>query len=537
MAHRLFPAAVALWCAALAGMGCLAASADALAGLVGHLHLATVLPAAAPPLGLTARLMLAIVLAAAGGMAGLAIGLTLHRRAGGTARAWPVRNAANDADEVAPARYATAREPADSVTSATAPRVRNRDAHPDAPPRRPLVVTTDVLPFAATSAFVTPDPQPAGDDMSPADRLLRDDFDALDAHDPAASLPPFLAAAFAAVNTPLPPVVAPVPSDPVPSDPVPSDPALSDKAPAVLVAEPVAVVPDAPAAADSAAVTPAVTPAPATITDSPAAVADIAAPARPGPAIHRVPLASLAATAPQAPIAQAPLASLGLVQLIERLALAIAERQARQAAASAADTSAASRPIDPRMPLHRFDPLTMDPPGPLLRAKPARPAGTGDAAAADHATRFAASALTSGPVSDPGDGAELSDPYDDADIEQRYSSLTGMTLQRPELVPTDLVPSFVSTPVSAAPASTASVHDQAEPWRRAPDAAVDVDGDTDAVAIATPVVPFRLSAARAHASVLAGEPAPRATVDADTADADRALRDALATLRKMSGQR
>lgn len=68
--HPLFPAIVALWFAALLGMGSFALSASLLEKLVIAGHVDSLIPAAAPPLGASARLMLALVLGLAAGLVG-----------------------------------------------------------------------------------------------------------------------------------------------------------------------------------------------------------------------------------------------------------------------------------------------------------------------------------------------------------------------------------------------------------------------------------------------------------------------------------
>ena len=454
LTHRLFPGLCALWFAALFGLGCLVAGNAALGGLVVALHLPAVLPAAAPPLGLTARLVLALALAGIGGALGLGAGLVLFARAGGQL---PVRTA------VQPAAAA-------SVQSAPEPamRVRSRDAHPDAPPRRPLVVTEDVLPYP-TAMVETP---PPGEDRDHAD---------LDPKVDHGDLPPFLAAAYASMNplaqtAPAGPAVhesvavAPLATKPEPAKPEPAkpEPAVSETSAPVAVA-PLATKPE-PAAA----------------------MAPIEPAAAPEPVVSAPPLASLAAAAPKVPLTQLPLGGLGLVQLIERLAQAIAVRQQHRAAAL--EAAVASDLYDMRTPLHRFDPLTMDPSGPLLRAKKGRAAGH------DALPDPLAAAVDLGEEAGHGDDAHEPAPehertHDDGalepTVEHRYSSLTDMALPRPELVSFD------------APAD---------------------DSQAEAVVTHDPVVPF-------PSRLPGGETAQPA------ASADRALRDALATLRQMTAHR
>lgn len=430
LAHRLFPGLCALWFAALFGLGCLVAGNGALGALVVALDLPAVLPAAAPPLGMTARLVLALAFAGFGGALGLAAGLVLFARAGGKL---PVRNTVQPA-------------PAAPLQSSPEPaiRVRNRDAHPDAPPRRPLVVTEDVLPYP-TAMVEAP---PPGED--------RDDA-GLDPAVDHADLPPFLAAAYATMSPPT-------------------------QAPAMPEAdEPVAVAPLA------SKPQPATAPAP-----TPVEPAEPVAAAAPAPVVSAPPLASLAAAAPKVPLDQMSLSGLGLVQLIERLAQAIAVRQQHRAAAL--EAAVASDLYDMRTPLHRFDPLTMDPTGPLLRAKKGRTAGHDGSPdplaaaadwddAADHGEQM--------PELAPEHERTFDDGALEPTVEHRYSSLTDMALPRPELV------SF-------------------EP-------SVD-DSAAEAVAAHDPVVPF-------PSRLPGGESAQPA------ASADRALRDALATLRQMTAHR
>ena len=566
VAHRLFPGLAALWFAALFGLGTLAASADALASLVLHLHLPAILPAAAPPLGLTARLLVALGLAGLGGAFGLMLGLSLYVRAGGaplfTARAKPTK--------------AVPEPRAAAEGSSQAPRVRSRDAHPDAPTRRPLVVTEDVLPYHTPAADAVAEGAPAliegaliESDAPQASRptvvppawiaaeLSHDEpedagdalgYDAVDA--PFGSfagsasaaqtdhLPPFLAAALAATHASAEPFAF-----------TPADPIIIPAEPEILPAETLVTEPEGEA------------------------VPHAEAPAIPAP------LASQAAAAPHVPIAEAPVASLGLVQLIERLALAIAARQARHAALAAHvgpdsdDTHGdLAMPIadvvDPRMPLHRFDPLTMDPTGPLLRAKPARLGRIGnsfgeagsDHAVEDHAVEDGYPVKGGAPCAEVGPGAQLHDPLaqvghaahdwvdaidhdlpprflggladsshadtgplhathdegmegDEAEaddsaevggegdvVESRYSSLVNMAIPRPELVP------------SVAPVRHADERDVT---------------DESGPVVHFPFAPTRLPV---------GDAAPEAAGD-ETVHADRALRDALATLRRMTAQR
>ena len=77
--HPAFPVTVALWFAALFGMGSLLLHPALLESLVLAIRLDRLIPAAAPPLGFTARTLVACLLATAGGLAGLALGRALGR--------------------------------------------------------------------------------------------------------------------------------------------------------------------------------------------------------------------------------------------------------------------------------------------------------------------------------------------------------------------------------------------------------------------------------------------------------------------------
>jgi hypothetical protein len=78
--HPAFPAIVALWFAALLGIGSLMLPAVLLDRVVSATGLASLLPAAAPPLGTTARAIVAIL----GALAGAALGVAVAWRVAGT---------------------------------------------------------------------------------------------------------------------------------------------------------------------------------------------------------------------------------------------------------------------------------------------------------------------------------------------------------------------------------------------------------------------------------------------------------------------
>lgn len=78
-AHPAFPAIVALWFAALFGLGSLILPGVLLERMVAATGLPAILPAAAPPLGFTARALLAL----GGALAGAAMGVMLARMVAG----------------------------------------------------------------------------------------------------------------------------------------------------------------------------------------------------------------------------------------------------------------------------------------------------------------------------------------------------------------------------------------------------------------------------------------------------------------------
>ena len=286
-AHRLFPVVMMVWFAALLGLTSFVVPPRMLASLVVASGLPKVLPAAAPPLGFTARVLVAFALAVLGGLIGLVIAARLRRD-----------KAAKLAMPAVPDRDEAMESEAPAVAvSQRAVKIRARDAHPDAPPRRPLVLSEEL---AAVPALE--DPEPDGEaDFSPT---------ALEAADEAAG---------------------------------------QDEVVAQEVADPARfaapLIDDGPFAPPPLAL-------PAALADEPSADAslDLAGlEASPGEDDARVPLAAegsppLAQPYPTLPapgifndaaearavtpaMDAAPLESLGLVQLIERLAMAIAVRR------------------------------------------------------------------------------------------------------------------------------------------------------------------------------------------------------------------
>ncbi|EGD57676.1 hypothetical protein Y88_3002 [Novosphingobium nitrogenifigens DSM 19370] len=575
--HRLFPGLAALWFAALFGLGILVTGGDVLASLVIRLHLPAILPAAALPLGLTARLLLALGFAGLGGVFGLALGLAIKRRV--TAGQPAVSRVRKEARGEAVA--------ADDEVAPVAQRVRNRDAHPDAPPRRPLVVTEDVAPFEperTVSEAVAPEAaipevpvavDPTAEPSEPVVAVPADDvhedavaeestpvpfaaFPSSEAHVDPNALPPFIAAALAsqrmaegsaqgdveaaswgAADHPVTDFILDTEESQVlePVEPAAGIAAHEEPLVAEVVSSEIVVGPE-----DHAPVAP----------EQVAAVE-----AEPALAAPCAPLASQASAVRHKPLTDAELESLGLVQLIERLALAIAERQELRGQGVDGENgheAFEAAPFDGMVegmagemshptpdlitplitPLHRFDPLTMDPPGPLLKTKPVRANRPQAVVSGDDTDDFHAAPAPSmggGMLIDPvaaddwdddidGDPvvprflgmtpAVAGEAFDDhageedhnegeghgdcghelagEDPEDRYSSLIDMAMPRPELV-------SVPTPMS------------------------------------DPVVPFPTPSMRLAATAEGGE-----DISDKGEDADRALREALATLRRMTAK-
>ena len=114
--NPLFPAVVALWFGALFGLGSLAVRPSLLENLVLGSHIDLIVPAAAPPLGITARILLALAMAALGAVLGIVLARRLAR----------------------PKVEHHERKRGAKDLATQSPRVRSRDAHPDAPARRPI---------------------------------------------------------------------------------------------------------------------------------------------------------------------------------------------------------------------------------------------------------------------------------------------------------------------------------------------------------------------------------------------------------------
>ncbi|NTZ43855.1 hypothetical protein G7A66_12325 [Altererythrobacter sp. SALINAS58] len=135
--HAAFPAIVALWFAALLGLGSLILPVALFESVSRAANLGAILPAAAPPLGVSARIGIASLAAIVGGL----LGLLIARR-------------------VARLQAADAPRERDPL----APLLRTGDSHPDAPLKRPIFA------HAELGSQRLDDPLDA--DAEPADRPL-----------------------------------------------------------------------------------------------------------------------------------------------------------------------------------------------------------------------------------------------------------------------------------------------------------------------------------------------------------------------------
>ena len=483
--HRLFPAFAALWLAALFGLGSLAISSQLLGALVTAIGLPALVPAAAPPLGFTAHVLVALLLTVFGGGLGLVIGLRLRPKKVGAPRSYGVAPAVSEA--------------ADSGV----PKVRARDSHPDAPPRRPLVLTeafgdsaeiaiedreiesrpveapkapTGPLlrrkPGLASAEMLSSEPEtwipvytPGGETALPPLDLSEIDAAEIDAAEIHATeqLPPF--SPHFAMSAPFEPAAAPF-----------FEPA-EEAAPAAYFGPTSEQV-------SEQVIEPATQPAP---------VATLLAATPQIPSGLALPMLSreqLLPGEPWSPVAAAPLEGLGLVQLIERLALAIAARKAASHAGppphadADADADAdASGPKEAEIEIQAEAEAT---PGPFV--SPVSPADFCEAPTADS------------PASE--------EPFGSARdaIMRRLGAVTSQTTAKP-------APAPFSRPAAPAPV-TASV---AAPQVYA-------------------VVPMRrtdFSANPFAAPVIVNEIAASAQAPIET---DEALRSALATLQRMSAR-
>ena len=307
-AHRLFPAFVSVWCAALFGLGSLAISSPVLGSLVMMTSLPAIIPATAPPLGFTAHALVALMLAIIGAGIGAGIAIAFGRSAKqqipepdyAPLKRSAAPNSAQDLLNAAAPTFAPEANHEDQTghdnkaAYAYAPKVRARDAHPDAPPRRPLELTEELVASAI----------PIGSDFAGAGAAELD-----------------CAPACAEATMPMSFVAAEVAAP----DEIGSDPALAS-----------AMAPGEVAATGLFA--------------REQAMSEFALPPLQEAARNAVRAAGLnpGDDAAQKMLAEMPLNGLGMVQLIERLALALDNR--RNAVASAAPDDGFNAPLPPPPP-------------------------------------------------------------------------------------------------------------------------------------------------------------------------------------------
>ena len=180
-AHPWFTAIVALWFAALLGLSGLVLAPAMLERIVAASGIDSFIAAAAPPLGQTARLLVALGLAGLGGVLGLILGRFLAARAKFTrpgdrevAHAAPEEPIGDEADtfgEDAPGlglrnRLARLTGQGDGPRDfADLPKLRARDCHPDAPGRKPLTPSDDLVADDLPADELVAERLPADDHM------------------------------------------------------------------------------------------------------------------------------------------------------------------------------------------------------------------------------------------------------------------------------------------------------------------------------------------------------------------------------------
>lgn len=180
-AHPWFAAIVALWFAALLGLSSLVLAPAMLERLVAMSRIDSFIAAAAPPLGQTARLLMALGLAGLGGVLGLILGRWLARRAKFTrpgareaiqaATQEPIGDEADTFGEDAPGlglrdRLARLTGQGDGPRDfADLPKLRARDRHPDAPGRKPLSPSDDLVADDVPADELVAEHLPADDPM------------------------------------------------------------------------------------------------------------------------------------------------------------------------------------------------------------------------------------------------------------------------------------------------------------------------------------------------------------------------------------
>ena len=491
-AHRLFPAFAGLWFAALFGLVSFALPVGVVQKVVVASGLPHLVAAAAPPLGFTARALVALLLTGVGGMLGLIVGLRLGA---------PYR----------PQRERLSVE--DDAVTAEAPRVRARDAHPDAPPRRPLTVSADMIDESETAiladdaapvrrrplvsqndavapplAFVPAEADlPGGMSFAPRAFDPFAIYDAPETDDEAFVPPPFLAEALENATRVEPAQEAAVEPE------LPAEPVVEPEAEAMEAVSDAASLdgiqsddePEAPLAVEQATA-----PAPSLFAMARDAVGE----------------------GGRSPVAQADIDGLGLVQLVERLALAIADH--RRALDNAMDETARAD----REPSFSDTPSEPGLSGPAPSGSIAfgsiasGPAVHGDVLAMPRLPRAAAEAAQPAEIAgEPGV------------LEERYSSLLDMA--------------------AAVRRADATRHSRSSGHAASPQPVVIFPGQGRAQRIdeeGTPTsasAPFERPYLAAVPSRFQAVDGQNATATPDAESTEQALRDALATLQRMTAQR
>ena len=356
IAHRLFPAVAGAWLAALFGLASLAVPTHLLERIVVKIGLPHIVPAAAPPLGFTAHILVSLLLTVAGGLVGLGLALLLASRT---------------RKSTVHLRPSAVRKPVVRTAQAVAPdsvrvehKVRARDAHPDAAPRRPLMLSEDLIAPDESAIIDLADIDEADDSAASSfDRPTPFDAEGEDAWPfgpieqymaprPLGQEPPFAPpAAFVATGDgPFANPVVQEPSAPewftlAPIDPATFAPVPATAQPAIASAETSALE-----ASDNFA------------NDAPGE-APVAACANPQ------------AAGAGSPVAGVPCNGLGLVELVERLAHAIVTRRARMDHAAPGQTPTVQAPAidaDPE-PAIVLPPLTSAGAAPPVYATPVVP--------------------------------------------------------------------------------------------------------------------------------------------------------------------
>ena len=150
---------VALWFAALMGTGSLVLRPELIEGLIQALRIDTIIPAAAPPLGMTFRLLLALML----GLVGGAIGWAVARRIAGPAPQpkHPVINVAEDFDaETFDSLPWPDERPAEIVPDQPEPAAQSETEQPEASQSEANEVHEFIASDAAAEPVAAPAPDP-----------------------------------------------------------------------------------------------------------------------------------------------------------------------------------------------------------------------------------------------------------------------------------------------------------------------------------------------------------------------------------------